>query len=88
VPNPALAQALARWAAAGDDPWRSLNSVSTTVTSATLKDGRRLRVIHQWSWQPVSIELPEATRDALSGEALPAGHRLELSAWDVRVLVQ
>jgi len=89
LPNPALAAALARWAVGDDDPWRGLNEGSTTVTSATVRGGRRLRIVHRWSWEPATIVLPEAAEDALApGAMLPAGARADLGPWDVRVFLQ
>jgi len=88
VPNAALAQAIVQWAVPGDDPWRALNQGSTTVTSATVSGGRRLHVVHQWSWTPKQITLPEAVTDALAPDVqLPAGSVVDLGPWDVKVLV-
>ena len=88
IPNEALARALVGWAVGEDDPWRALNEGSVTVTGAMVKDGRHLRVVHNWSWQPASRSLPEAAQDVLSGQRLAAGETLVLGPWDVRVLVQ
>ena len=88
VPNPDLARALLRFAVPGDDPWRALNDEATTVTSARVAGGRRLHVVHRWSWQPCSIVLPEAVEDVLArGAAIKAGASVDLRPWDVRVFV-
>jgi beta-galactosidase len=87
VPNPELAEALMTWLSpAGDQPWRNLPPTVTTTT-ATARDGRRIRFLHNWSFTPATIRLPTAFADALTGESYPAGEGLHLGAWDVRVLV-
>jgi beta-galactosidase len=89
VPDPALAAALLRWLVPADqDPWRALVDGSVTVTSATTGSGARLRVVHNWSWDPLGVELPTAVRDVLGNADLDAGARLDLGPWDVRVLVE
>ena len=88
VPNAALARAIVQWAVPGDDPWRALNEGSTTITSATVSGGRRLHVVHQWSWEPKQITLPEAVTDASAPDVqLPAGGTVDLGPWDVHVFV-
>jgi beta-galactosidase len=87
VPDPALAAALLRWCAPADAPWRPA-APSQTVTSATAADGTRLRFVHNWSWEPTTLELPTPARDVLSGADLAAGDALELGPWDVRVLAE
>jgi beta-galactosidase len=90
VPDPALARELLGWAARqGHDPWRTLVEGPVTVTSATAH-GRRLRVVHNWSWDAVEVKLPAAVRDVVDAGAqgLAAGDRLELGPWDVRVLAE
>jgi len=90
VPNPALAEALMRWAAAGRaDPWRDLVRGSVTVMGATTKDGRRLHVVHNWSWDPVSVTVPAPVEDVVGpGVSIPPGGTVDLAAWDVRVLLE
>ena len=58
-----------------------------TVTSATSADGRRLRFVHNWSWEPARLDLPGAVRDVLGGTENEAGEKLE-GAWDVRLLLE
>ncbi|RSM47521.1 beta-galactosidase [Actinoplanes sp. ATCC 53533] len=88
VPNIALAEALLRWAAAGRATgWPALPA-SVTCTGATASDGRRLRFLHNWSWQPALVTAPADCRDALTGKHLPAGRDIELAAWDVRILAE
>ncbi|MGW6195412.1 beta-galactosidase [Kribbella sp. NPDC055110] len=83
VPNPELATALFRWLKPAS--WTDLPS-SVTVTSATAKDGRRLRFVHNWSWDSVGITVPAAVHDVLADQ--PANGKLELGPWDVRILVE
>jgi hypothetical protein len=47
-----------------------------------------VRFLHNWSWTPRLVTPPVDCRDAVTGKQLPAGRDLELSAWDVRVLVE
>lgn len=81
VPNGPLAAALFRWIA--PSPWTDLPS-SVTVTSASAADGRRLRFVHNWSWDSVSIDLPTPVHDVLANSSV--GDKLDLGPWDVRVL--
>jgi len=83
VPNPALAAALFRWIRPVS--FTDLPS-SVTVTSATAADGRRVRFVHNWSWDDHSLDLPAPVHDVLSDE--PVNGKLELGPWDVRVLVE
>lgn len=82
VPNPALAAALFRWIQPA--AWTGLPS-SVSVTSATGADGQRLRFVHNWSWDTVSIDLPHAVHDVLADAA--TDDKLTLGPWDVRVLL-
>ncbi|MET9762497.1 beta-galactosidase [Streptomyces sp. NPDC006372] len=82
VPDPVLARALFdRYAP--DGSWRPAHP-SVTATSAAARDGRRVRFLHNWSWEEVSVPVPAAVRDVLSdtvyAEAVPLG------PWDVKVL--
>jgi beta-galactosidase len=82
VPDPAFARALLTWAAPAD-PWRpSLPTV--TSTSGTSRDGSRVRCLHNWSWDTVSVPVPAAVRDVVSGVVYEEG--IELGPWDVKVV--
>ncbi len=83
VPDAAFGADLARWLAP-DARWDGLPD-SVTVHSATNRAGRRVHVVHNWSWDRVEVALPRALTDLLSEEA-PVADRVELGAWDVRVL--
>jgi beta-galactosidase len=88
VPGRALAQALARWLAPSTvSEWRDL-PVSVTATTGTSPDGRRVHVVHNWSWEPAHVQVPVELSDALDSTFVPAGAELDLGPWDVRVLVQ
>jgi beta-galactosidase len=58
---------------------------SVTVHSATNRDGRRIHVLHNWSWDSVQVLPPHPLTDLLSEESLVVD-RLDLGPWDVRVL--
>jgi beta-galactosidase len=88
VPNIPLAEAVLRWAGAGrTSAWPGLPA-SVTCTGATTPDGRRLRFLHNWSWQSTVVAVPVDCRDVLTDKHLPAGHDIEMTGWDVHVLVE
>ncbi|WNB86095.1 beta-galactosidase [Cellulomonas sp. ATA003] len=88
VPDDAFARALLTWLVPVGDDWRRLAVQPVTVLSATSGEGRRLRFVHNWSWEPTSVAVPVAVTDAVSGAEISAGDELALGAWDVRVLVE
>ena len=66
LPNPPLAADLLRWLApAPRENWGNLPE-SVTVNSATNSDGRRIHVVHNWSWTPTRVPLPEQMSDLLA----------------------
>jgi beta-galactosidase len=83
VPNGPLAAALFRWIK--PTTWTDLPA-SVTVTSATAAAGRRLRFVHNWSWDSVSVDLPSPLHDVLADTAVD--DKLDLGPWDVRILVE
>ncbi|TDX03395.1 beta-galactosidase [Kribbella sp. VKM Ac-2566] len=83
VPNPALSAALFRWIKPA--AWTDLPA-GVTVTSATSADGRRIRFVHNWSWDSVDLKLPGPAHDVLANQ--PTNGELDLGPWDVRVLVE
>jgi beta-galactosidase len=86
VPGRSLARALATWLAPKPQSgWRDLPA-SVTATTGTAPDGRRVHVIHNWSWSTLRVTAPADLTDALSGTAVPLGASLRLGPWDVRVL--
>ncbi|WP_405608027.1 beta-galactosidase [Streptomyces sp. NBC_00076] len=85
VPGRDLARALAAWMApVSRGTWRDLPE-PVTATTGTSPDGRRVHIVHNWSWEATSVSAPVALSDALTGTSLPAGTALHLGAWDVRV---
>jgi beta-galactosidase len=84
LPNESLAADLLRWLVPGR-PWPQLPP-SVTVHSATNRAGRRIHVVHNWSWDPVRVELPEALTDLLADDGGKQVGALDLDPWDVRVL--
>ncbi|MGH3169234.1 MAG: beta-galactosidase, partial [Trebonia sp.] len=88
VPGQTLAEAVLRWACpVRHTPWRQVPA-SVTSTGATAADGRRLRFLHNWCWQPVTVTAPVACQDVLSGKPIAAGDDIALDSWDVRALAQ
>jgi beta-galactosidase len=87
VPGRDLAQALAGWLApSAASGWRGLPA-AVTATTGTSPDGRRVHVVHNWSWEPARVEAPVELSDVLDGSSVPAGTALHFGAWDVRVFV-
>ncbi|MEU9897297.1 beta-galactosidase [Streptomyces phaeochromogenes] len=87
VPGRDLARALATWMApASRSAWQGLPE-SVTATTGSSPDGRRVHIVHNWSWEPASVPAAVDLSDALTGTSLPAGTALDLGAWDVRVFV-
>ena len=88
VPDPSLAADLVRWLSPGPvdtaGDWAD-RPESVTVSSATNAAGRRVHVLHNWSWSPVRMTLPTAMEDLLLDAADRMGS-VELGAWDVLVL--
>ena len=87
LPDRTLAVALARWLRPAPDTWED-RPETVTVTSARNAEGGRLRFVSNWSWEPTSLALPVAARDLLSETDLRRGERLDLAAWDIRVLLE
>jgi beta-galactosidase len=86
VPGRDLAEALAEWLVpAARSGWRDLPA-SVTATTGTSPEGSRVHIVHNWSWEPVSVPAPVDLSDALTGTSIFAGSALNLGPWDVRVL--
>jgi beta-galactosidase len=81
VPAPSFARALLNWAAP-KGTWRPSHA-SVTCTAATARDGRRVRFLHNWSWETVTMALPRPLRDVLSDHVHEISVRL--GPWDVRI---
>lgn len=87
VPDEGLAADLVRWLVPDLRPgWQQLPE-SVTLTSATTRDGGRLHVLHNWSWEPTQVATPGRVRDVLDPAAEPV-QSLELGPWDVRVVLE
>jgi beta-galactosidase len=87
VPDRALAQALAAWLAPNPrSGWPDLPE-TVTATTATATDGRRVHVLHNWSWNPTRLTAPHPLHDVLNGGHTAVGAPLRLGPWDVRVLL-
>jgi beta-galactosidase len=87
VPGRELARALVLWLApAAVSGWCDLPA-TVTATSGASPDGRRVHVVHNWSWEPARVNAPAALSDVLDGSSVPEGAPLRLGAWDVRVFV-
>ncbi|GAA1941808.1 beta-galactosidase [Kitasatospora viridis] len=89
VPGRGFARALAAWLAPTPvSGWRDLPA-SVTAATGTNPDGRRVHVVHNWSWEPVEVlaptDLTDVLTDVLTDGAIAAGARIRLGAWDVRV---
>jgi len=86
VPGRDLARSLVRWLApVPASGWGGLPA-SVTATTATSPDGRRVHIIHNWSWEPVRVAAPVDLADVVTRNPIRAGTDLALGAWDVRIL--
>jgi beta-galactosidase len=82
-----MAVALGRWLRPEPDRWTD-RPPSVTITTARNRAGDRLLFVSNWSWHRVTVPLPVAARDLLSGTDFEPGGNLHLDTWDVRVLVE
>ncbi|MGW5665616.1 beta-galactosidase [Streptomyces sp. NPDC003758] len=86
VPDRAFARALAAWLVpTARHGWRDLPA-SVTATTGTSPDGRRVHIVHNWSWEAARVAAPVELTDVLDGDEIASGTELVLGAWDVRVL--
>lgn len=88
LPDDATIAALGRWAV--PEPANRLwsdTAPSVTVTGAERRDGQHLSFVGNWSVEPAQVEVPIDVHDLLSGETIPAGTSVSLTAWDIRVLL-
>jgi beta-galactosidase len=87
LPNTELAADLMRWLAPQNaSGWEDLPE-TVTVHSATSADGGRLHFVHNWGWEPATIAAPASMDDLLDAEKTNLT-KIELGAWDVRVLLE
>ncbi|MGW0706314.1 beta-galactosidase [Streptomyces sp. NPDC002643] len=87
VPDRDLGRALAEWLTpTARHGWGELPA-SVTATTGRASDGRRVHIVHNWSWEPASVPAPVDLTDALNDTPVAAGSALDLGPWDVRVLV-
>lgn len=87
APGRELARALAEWLApTASHAWQDLPE-SVTATTGTAPDGRRVHIVHNWSWEAAHVSVPADLSDVLDGTSVPAGTALALGPWDVRVLI-
>ncbi|HEU5354425.1 MAG TPA: beta-galactosidase [Actinocrinis sp.] len=86
VPGRGLAQALITWLAPSPRSGWEVLPATVTATTGTAPDGRRVHIVHNWSWLPAHVKVPLRLADALDGSSISAGSALNLGAWDVRVL--
>jgi beta-galactosidase len=88
VPDAAFGRALARWLVPLPvHAWPNL-AEPVTASTGTAPDGRRVHVIHNWSWNPATVTAPAPLSDLLDGTNVPTGMALSLGPWDVRVFVE
>ncbi|SEG99990.1 beta-galactosidase [Nonomuraea solani] len=85
LPNAVLGEALFRWLAPAAGPWASMPA-GVTSTGATAADGRRVRFLHNWTWDETAVAVPVPVRDVLGDTPHAAGAELRLGPWDVLVL--
>jgi beta-galactosidase len=87
VPNPDLARAL--FTSLVPRPvsgWHSLPP-SVSVATARTRDGRRLHVLHNWSWAPAEVTAPAGHQGLQTSLTYRAGRRVQLGRWEVKVFL-
>lgn len=95
VPDRALARSLARWLVPEPGAgWAGLPA-SVTVHTSTADDGTRFHVVHNWSWDEVSVAVPadvtvlagvQSDGTGPGGSPLSSGQGLLLGPWAVLVV--
>jgi beta-galactosidase len=88
VPGRDLARALVRWLAPAPRSGWPDRPESTTVATGVSTDGRRVHIVHNWSWDATRVTAPVPLSGVVDGALVPAGGVVELSAWDVRVFAE
>jgi beta-galactosidase len=88
VPNRDLARALfTNLVPRPVSGWESLPP-SVTAATAVTRDGRRLHVLHNWSWDAADVTAPADLQGVGSQPAYLAGARIRLDSRDVQVFVE
>ena len=87
VPDSNFAATLMRWVRPGRTTWADLPE-TVTVNSATADDGRRVHVVHNWSWERAQVKSPTELSDVLADTKYLTHDTIALGAWDVVVLVE
>ena len=84
IPDQDLATNLALWLVPEPTSgWTTGTSI--TVSTGTDSTGRRLHVLHNWSWNEATATGDIEVTDLLSGQNHASGKPITLGAWDVRI---
>ena len=86
VPDKALASALFKWAVPQTRGW-DLGHPSVTTCSARNLAGEKVHFVFNWSWEPVSVELPSIATRIDNNESVQ-NTVAQLGAWDVQIYKQ
>lgn len=87
LPNTELGADIIRWLTSEQTAvWEDLPE-AVTVHSATNADQRRVHFVHNWSWEPTTIASSSPLDDVLDRK-LTNLTKIELAAWDVRILME
>jgi beta-galactosidase len=87
VPNRSLARSIFSYLVPRPKHGWSHLPDTVTVATALAADGRRVHVVHNWSWERVSVTAPAALVGLKGGRQRPEGDVVELEPWDVQVFV-
>ncbi|MFC9689190.1 beta-galactosidase [Kribbella sp. NPDC056951] len=85
IPDGELARALFEFVRPAAGQWGALPD-SVTVRTALDREGRRVHIIHNWSWEPQELTAPAALVDVLGKAPINPGAPITLGPWDVRVV--
>jgi beta-galactosidase len=58
------------------------------VTSASVRDGRRLWFVSNWAWEAVTVPTPSCGVSLRSGRGVREGGSVELGFGDVNIVVE
>ena len=90
-PDRRLSRSLAQWVAADSlpiDPWQDRVGPTQSHLACRTRGGHILHLIHNWSWQPSRYPVPVSATTLGTGTALAPDESLQLSAWDVQLLLE
>ncbi len=87
IPNLGFGKALFEWISPKKKTWEDLPS-TCRVTSSVNGKGKRVFFLHNWSWENVSVSVPEDLVPLSPEVSLDEQRHVALSPWDVQLFCQ